>query len=241
LIRADVAHDKLVAMGFDGSERTTRRAVAAAKQTWRSGHRRCFGRGCLSGLWLQLAWGVGSTIGGDGSRCCAAPGWLGPGVEAVRYSVPHKHIDERVWVRWCGEEFVVTVVNDGGPVEIARHARGSAGDHRFARSIAPCHPGRRALPGDRTPRGQPGRGGVSGYRRPRGRLAARGCRGRCVSCAPRQMRTPGRDLDSSAAGCAAPPIWVTEVDSLQPGTAGWAGFGATNPGGPHLPRLRDGR
>ena len=42
LIRADVAHDKLVAMGFDGSERTTRRAVATAKKTWRSGHRRVF-------------------------------------------------------------------------------------------------------------------------------------------------------------------------------------------------------
>src|ERR1700754_4094839 len=34
--RAHVAHDKLVAMGFDGSERTTRRAVATAKKTWRS-------------------------------------------------------------------------------------------------------------------------------------------------------------------------------------------------------------
>ena len=28
-VRADVAHDKLVAMGYTGSERTTRRAVAA--------------------------------------------------------------------------------------------------------------------------------------------------------------------------------------------------------------------
>ena len=30
-IRADVAHDKLVAMGFTGSERTTRRAVARVR------------------------------------------------------------------------------------------------------------------------------------------------------------------------------------------------------------------
>ena len=39
-IRADVAHDKIVAMGFAGSERTTRRAVAEIKKAWRSGRRR---------------------------------------------------------------------------------------------------------------------------------------------------------------------------------------------------------
>ena len=41
-IRADVVHDKLVAMGFTGSERTARRAVAAAKKAWRAGNRRVF-------------------------------------------------------------------------------------------------------------------------------------------------------------------------------------------------------
>jgi hypothetical protein len=39
-VRADVAHDKLVAMGYLGSERTTRRAVAAARRAWDAGHRR---------------------------------------------------------------------------------------------------------------------------------------------------------------------------------------------------------
>ena len=39
-IRADVAHDKIVAMGFAGSERSTRRAVAEIKKAWRSGRRR---------------------------------------------------------------------------------------------------------------------------------------------------------------------------------------------------------
>jgi hypothetical protein len=39
-VRADVAHDKLVAMGFTGSQRTTRRAVAVVKAAWRAGHRR---------------------------------------------------------------------------------------------------------------------------------------------------------------------------------------------------------
>src|SRR5664279_3516900 len=36
-LRADVAHDKLVALGFTGSERTTRRAVAAVKKNYRLG------------------------------------------------------------------------------------------------------------------------------------------------------------------------------------------------------------
>ncbi|UOT03878.1 hypothetical protein MPY17_34145 [Rhodococcus opacus] len=39
-IRADVVHDKLTAMGFDGTDRTTRRAVAELKATYRAGHRR---------------------------------------------------------------------------------------------------------------------------------------------------------------------------------------------------------
>jgi hypothetical protein len=33
-IRADVAHDRLVAMEFAGSDRTTRRAVAEFKAAW---------------------------------------------------------------------------------------------------------------------------------------------------------------------------------------------------------------
>jgi hypothetical protein len=39
-IRADVAHDKIATMGFSGSERTTRRAVAQLKVAWRAGRRR---------------------------------------------------------------------------------------------------------------------------------------------------------------------------------------------------------
>jgi len=35
-IRADVAHQRLVAMGYSGSERTTRRAVAVGKRRWRA-------------------------------------------------------------------------------------------------------------------------------------------------------------------------------------------------------------
>src|SRR5215813_3708812 len=39
-LRADVADEKLVAWGYTGSERTTRRAVAEAKTAWRAGRRR---------------------------------------------------------------------------------------------------------------------------------------------------------------------------------------------------------
>jgi type II secretory pathway component GspD/PulD (secretin) len=39
-IRADKAHRKITAMGYAGSERTTRRAVAELKAAWRADHRR---------------------------------------------------------------------------------------------------------------------------------------------------------------------------------------------------------
>jgi hypothetical protein len=64
-IRADVAHEKLVAMGFTGSERTTRRAVAAVKAAWRAGHRRVHRPWVPEpGLWAQYDFGDGPMIGG---------------------------------------------------------------------------------------------------------------------------------------------------------------------------------
>jgi len=38
-VRADVAYERLLAMGFAGDERTVRRAVAEAKAAYRAGHR----------------------------------------------------------------------------------------------------------------------------------------------------------------------------------------------------------
>lgn len=66
-IRADVVHDKLVMMGFTGSERTTRRAVAVVKKAWRAGNRRVF-RPWLPEprLWLQFDWGHGPRDGRPG-------------------------------------------------------------------------------------------------------------------------------------------------------------------------------
>lgn len=64
-IRADVAHDKLVAIGYEGSERTTRRWVADAKRQWRREHgRRTRPWIPEPGLWMQWDYGDGPVIGG---------------------------------------------------------------------------------------------------------------------------------------------------------------------------------
>lgn len=64
-IRADVAHDRLLAMGFTGSARSTRRAVNAAKTAWRAGKRRTYRPWVPEpGRWLQFDWGEGPKIGG---------------------------------------------------------------------------------------------------------------------------------------------------------------------------------
>jgi hypothetical protein len=62
-VRADVAQRKLEAMGYSGSERTTRRAVAEAKVAYRAGHRRRF-RPWLPepGLWFQWDYADGPVI-----------------------------------------------------------------------------------------------------------------------------------------------------------------------------------
>jgi transposase len=74
-IRADVVHRRLTAMGYGGSERTTRRAVAEAKAAWRAGHRRTYRPWIPEpGMWLQWDWGEGPRIGGRRTQlfCC----WL---------------------------------------------------------------------------------------------------------------------------------------------------------------------
>jgi len=72
-IRADVVHRKLTAMGYGGSERTTRRAVAEARASWQAGHRRTYRPWIPEpGMWLQWDWGEGPRIGGRRTQlfCC---------------------------------------------------------------------------------------------------------------------------------------------------------------------------
>jgi hypothetical protein len=63
-IRADVAHDKITAMGYAGSERTTRRAVARLKDAWQAGRRRVHRPWIPEpGMWAQYDFGDGPVIG----------------------------------------------------------------------------------------------------------------------------------------------------------------------------------
>src|SRR5665811_1429313 len=64
-IRADIAHDKLMAMGFPGSERSSRRAVAEIKKQYRLGNARVHRPWVTEpGLWLQYDFGDGPVIDG---------------------------------------------------------------------------------------------------------------------------------------------------------------------------------
>jgi hypothetical protein len=86
-VRADVAHDKLVALGYPGSERTTRRAVAAARKAYVAGRRRIYrpwvpepGMWFLCGIPHRNHYEEGGTMRRPGpvdnySRCS---GWVRP-------------------------------------------------------------------------------------------------------------------------------------------------------------------
>ncbi|WP_290427274.1 IS21 family transposase [Sinomonas terrae] len=74
-VRADVVHERLVAMGFTGAERTTRRTVAEAKAQFAAGRRRVFRPWIVEpGLWLQWDYGWGPRIGGRATLLWCA--WL---------------------------------------------------------------------------------------------------------------------------------------------------------------------
>lgn len=64
-IRADKAHERLQNVGYTGSERTTRRAVAEMKTLWRLGHTRVHRPWITEpGLWLQYDFGDGPIVAG---------------------------------------------------------------------------------------------------------------------------------------------------------------------------------
>jgi hypothetical protein len=74
-VRADVVHEKLVAMGYPGSERTTRRVVAAVKEQWRrSSHRVYMPWVTEPGLWLQWDYAAGPVLAGQ--RVVLFVAWL---------------------------------------------------------------------------------------------------------------------------------------------------------------------
>ena len=74
-VRADVAHEKLIALGYPGSERTTRRAVAQAKTAYRAGRRRVHRPWVPEpGMWFQYDFGDGPRVNGVGTQLFCA--WL---------------------------------------------------------------------------------------------------------------------------------------------------------------------
>lgn len=74
-VRADKVHRVLVSMGFTGSQRSTRRAVAAAKATWRTDNRRSHRPWVTEpGLWLQYDFGDGPLV--DGVKVVLFVAWL---------------------------------------------------------------------------------------------------------------------------------------------------------------------
>ncbi|RFA11667.1 transposase, partial [Subtercola boreus] len=64
-IRADKAHDKLLALGYTGSARSSRRAVAQVRTAWQFGRVRVHRPWVTEpGQWLQYDFGDGPVIGG---------------------------------------------------------------------------------------------------------------------------------------------------------------------------------
>jgi transposase len=65
-IRADRVHAKLEALGYQGSERTTRRVVAALKVEWRRDNTRAYKPWVPEpGLWCQWDYGDGPVVAGE--------------------------------------------------------------------------------------------------------------------------------------------------------------------------------
>jgi hypothetical protein len=76
-IRADVVFDKLEPLGFAGSDRTVRRAVAEVKANWRAGRRRVYRPWIVEpGMWGQWDWGHRPVVSGrQASLWCAWLAW----------------------------------------------------------------------------------------------------------------------------------------------------------------------
>ncbi len=100
-VRADIIHERLVGMGFTGTERTTRRAVAEAKAAWRAGNRRTYRPWITEpGLWLQFDWGEGPRV---------------PGPDAV----PRHTLLFCAWLAWSRFRVVIPVWDQSLPTLIA--------------------------------------------------------------------------------------------------------------------------
>lgn len=74
-VRADVVHERLIAMGYGGSERTTRRVVAILKASYQRATHRIYKPWIPEpGLWLQYDFGDGPLV--DGVKTVLFCAWL---------------------------------------------------------------------------------------------------------------------------------------------------------------------
>ena len=74
-IRGDVCHEKLLGLGYEGSERSTRRAVARVRASYRLGQVRIHRPWVTEpGMWLQYDFGDGPVI--DGVKTVLFIAWL---------------------------------------------------------------------------------------------------------------------------------------------------------------------
>ena len=78
-IRADRCYAKLKALGFEGSDRTVRRAVAECKKSFAAGRRRCIGRGSASRGCGRSGTGARARSSPVEGRICFVRGWRGRG------------------------------------------------------------------------------------------------------------------------------------------------------------------
>lgn len=91
-IRADVAHEKIAAMGYAGSERTARRAVAELKRAYAAGRRRVHRPWIPEpGMWAQYDFGDGPAVGGAATILFC------------------------LWLAWCRFRVVVPLLDKSGP------------------------------------------------------------------------------------------------------------------------------
>ena len=166
----------------------------------------------------------------------------------ARYSVPHRYVDTRVWVRVHGEELVVVAPGDAGLVEVARHPLLGPGQ----RSVLDEHyPLRRRDPLHRPPRatnvaeaeflamGEGARlwlteAAVVGTRGMESRMAEAVALSKLwgaeaveesLGLAAFAGRFAKGDLLSILTARHDPPFRVSDTHSLQPGTAVWARLG----------------
>jgi transposase len=151
LIRADVVHQRLVAMGFTGSDRVTRRAVAEAKAAWRGGHRPA-GRPWATepGRWMQFGWSEGPRV--SGRRTQLFHGWLP--WSRYRFVIPTWDRDRGTLrsamdttLRRFGGAPTCLVTNDtrmlafdGGTGEPARHPEFVAMGRYYGCQVLGCQP-----------------------------------------------------------------------------------------------------